>query len=148
MYLDFLVLADVIFFIYLYQRYIYRVDPTRVNEFGVSQEMLEENGSAIKDKEDSSDVKENSDEKSNQKKDASVKEGSFEGKTLNGKEDKDNTEETADSKGDNKDKTPNENGDIVDENGDEDSADSEVNNEEDEVEKLPDPKPIAEKKND
>merc|ERR1719290_848466 len=32
---------DVIFFIYLYQRYIYRVDPTRVNEFGVSAEMLE-----------------------------------------------------------------------------------------------------------
>lgn len=33
---------DVIFFIYLYQRYIYRVDPTRVNEFGYSAEMLEE----------------------------------------------------------------------------------------------------------
>ncbi|XP_077049197.1 putative lipid scramblase CLPTM1 [Agelaius phoeniceus] len=25
---------DVVFFIYLYQRWIYRVDPTRVNEFG------------------------------------------------------------------------------------------------------------------
>ncbi|ESO91931.1 hypothetical protein LOTGIDRAFT_233250 [Lottia gigantea] len=37
---------DVIFFIYLYQRWIYRVDPTRVNEFGVSQEMLEQNGDA------------------------------------------------------------------------------------------------------
>ncbi|KAL4237426.1 Cleft lip and palate transmembrane protein 1 like protein [Mactra antiquata] len=35
---------DVIFFIFLYQRYIYRVDPTRVNEFGVSQEMLDQNG--------------------------------------------------------------------------------------------------------
>lgn len=33
---------DVIFFIYLYQRYIYRIDPTRVNEFGFSAEMLEE----------------------------------------------------------------------------------------------------------
>lgn len=33
---------DVIFFIYLYQRYIYRVDPSRVNEFGFSAEMLEE----------------------------------------------------------------------------------------------------------
>ncbi|XP_059156203.1 putative lipid scramblase CLPTM1 [Physella acuta] len=32
---------DVIFFIYLYQRYIYSVDPKRVNEFGTSQEMLE-----------------------------------------------------------------------------------------------------------
>ena len=29
------------FFIFLYQRYIYRVDPSRVNEFGFSQEMLE-----------------------------------------------------------------------------------------------------------
>ena len=35
-----------IFFIYLYQRYIYRVDPKRVNEFGTSQEMLEQNGEA------------------------------------------------------------------------------------------------------
>ncbi|KAG8143534.1 putative Cleft lip and palate associated transmembrane protein [Naja naja] len=29
---------DVVFFIYLYQRWIYRVDPTRVNEFGISGE--------------------------------------------------------------------------------------------------------------
>ncbi|XP_032118737.1 cleft lip and palate transmembrane protein 1 [Sapajus apella] len=29
---------DVVFFIYLYQRWIYRVDPTRVNEFGMSGE--------------------------------------------------------------------------------------------------------------
>lgn len=28
--------ADVVFFIYLYQRWIYRVDPNRVNEFGTS----------------------------------------------------------------------------------------------------------------
>ncbi|ODN05589.1 Cleft lip and palate transmembrane protein 1 [Orchesella cincta] len=33
---------DVIFFIYLYQRYIYRIDPTRVNEFGFSAEMIDE----------------------------------------------------------------------------------------------------------
>merc|ERR1712226_115085 len=32
---------DVVFFIFLYQRYIYKMDPTRVNEFGVSAEMLE-----------------------------------------------------------------------------------------------------------
>merc|ERR1712071_131034 len=32
---------DVVFFIFLYQRYIYKMDPTRVNEFGVSLEMLE-----------------------------------------------------------------------------------------------------------
>jgi len=32
---------DVVFFIFLYQRYIYRVDPRRVNEFGYSQDMLE-----------------------------------------------------------------------------------------------------------
>lgn len=30
--------TDVVFFIYLYQRWIYRVDPTRVNEFGMSGE--------------------------------------------------------------------------------------------------------------
>ncbi|XP_064600174.1 putative lipid scramblase CLPTM1 isoform X2 [Liolophura sinensis] len=35
---------DVVFFIFLYQRWIYRVDPKRVNEFGISQEMLERNG--------------------------------------------------------------------------------------------------------
>lgn len=29
---------DVVFFIYLYQRWIYRVDLTRVNEFGISGE--------------------------------------------------------------------------------------------------------------
>ncbi|CAM9114393.1 unnamed protein product [Bubo scandiacus] len=29
---------DVVFFIYLYQRWIYRVDLTRINEFGVSGE--------------------------------------------------------------------------------------------------------------
>ncbi len=34
--------SDIIFFIYLYQRWIYRIDPKRVNEFGVSQEMMEE----------------------------------------------------------------------------------------------------------
>jgi len=34
---------DIVFFIFLYQRYIYRVDKSRVNEFGVSGEMLEEN---------------------------------------------------------------------------------------------------------
>uniref|UniRef100_A0A2C9JFM2 Cleft lip and palate transmembrane protein 1 n=1 Tax=Biomphalaria glabrata TaxID=6526 RepID=A0A2C9JFM2_BIOGL len=38
---------DVIFFIYLYQRYIYSVDPKRVNEFGTSQEMLETNGQVV-----------------------------------------------------------------------------------------------------
>lgn len=30
---------DIVFFIYLYQRWIYRVDPKRVNEFGISGEM-------------------------------------------------------------------------------------------------------------
>ena len=31
-------LTDIVFFIYLYQRWIYRVDPKRVNEFGTSGE--------------------------------------------------------------------------------------------------------------
>lgn len=34
---------DVVFFIYLYQRYIYKVDPTRANEFGqVGEEKKED----------------------------------------------------------------------------------------------------------
>ncbi|KAK3094049.1 hypothetical protein FSP39_023443, partial [Pinctada imbricata] len=40
---------DVVFFIFLYQRWIYRVDPKRVNEFGTSQEMLEQNGTITND---------------------------------------------------------------------------------------------------
>ncbi|GAB6026041.1 Cleft lip and palate transmembrane protein 1 like protein [Chamberlinius hualienensis] len=32
---------DIIFFVYLYQRWIYRVDPKRINEFGISGEMVE-----------------------------------------------------------------------------------------------------------
>lgn len=40
--IDFSFILDIIFFIYLYQRWIYRIDPKRVNEFGVSKEMLEE----------------------------------------------------------------------------------------------------------
>ena len=37
-----LCLVDIIFCIYLYQRWIYRVDPKRVNEFGTSGEMLDQ----------------------------------------------------------------------------------------------------------
>lgn len=33
---------DVVFFIYLYQRYIYKVDPTRANEFGQVGEAKED----------------------------------------------------------------------------------------------------------
>ncbi|XP_034254010.1 cleft lip and palate transmembrane protein 1 homolog [Thrips palmi] len=33
---------DIVFLIFLYQRYIYKTDPTRVNEFGFSAEMEEE----------------------------------------------------------------------------------------------------------
>ena len=33
---------DIVFFIFLYQRYIYKEDKTRVNEFGFSGDMLEE----------------------------------------------------------------------------------------------------------
>ncbi|XP_060084334.1 putative lipid scramblase CLPTM1 [Ylistrum balloti] len=38
---------DIVFFIFLYQRYIYRIDPKRVNEYGTSQEMFDQNGTAI-----------------------------------------------------------------------------------------------------
>ena len=34
---------DVVFFVYLYQRYAYKVDPTRANEFGQVGETSEEN---------------------------------------------------------------------------------------------------------
>ena len=34
--------SDIIFCIYLYQRWIYRVDPKRVNEFGTSGEMADQ----------------------------------------------------------------------------------------------------------
>jgi hypothetical protein len=37
---------DVIFLIYLYQRWIYRVDMSRVNEFGFSGQQAEERAAA------------------------------------------------------------------------------------------------------
>lgn len=41
--------ADVVFFIYLYQRWIYRVDPNRVNEFGTSGVDQTQNSTAAAD---------------------------------------------------------------------------------------------------
>ncbi len=38
------VISDIIFLIYLYQRYIYRVDPQRLNEFGTSGDMFDQEG--------------------------------------------------------------------------------------------------------
>lgn len=40
---------DVVFFIYLYQRWIYRVDPNRVNEFGTSGVDQVQNNTAAAD---------------------------------------------------------------------------------------------------
>ena len=42
-----MIISDIVFFIFLYQRYIYRIDPKRVNEFGTSQDMLDQNGDVI-----------------------------------------------------------------------------------------------------
>ena len=39
--------ADIVFCIYIYQRYIYRVDPKRVNEFGTSGDMFDEEGKIL-----------------------------------------------------------------------------------------------------
>ena len=39
--------ADIVFCIYIYQRYIYRVDPRRVNEFGTSGDMFDEDGKIL-----------------------------------------------------------------------------------------------------
>merc|ERR1711935_86101 len=33
---------DIVFFIFLYQKYVYRVDLSRVNEFGYSGEMMDQ----------------------------------------------------------------------------------------------------------
>jgi len=40
---------DIVFFIFLYQRYIYKEDKTRVNEFGYSADMLEEDSNVEKE---------------------------------------------------------------------------------------------------
>uniref|UniRef100_A0A646QJ20 Cleft lip and palate transmembrane protein 1 n=1 Tax=Hemiscolopendra marginata TaxID=943146 RepID=A0A646QJ20_9MYRI len=39
---------DIVFFIFLYQRWVYQVDPKRVNEFGTSAEMEQELNSDVK----------------------------------------------------------------------------------------------------
>ncbi|KAL5241709.1 hypothetical protein ACI65C_009119 [Semiaphis heraclei] len=41
---------DIVFLIFLYQRWIYRVDPTRVNEFGYAAEPIEDQPQAIEEK--------------------------------------------------------------------------------------------------
>ena len=41
-YINFDFRDDIVFFIFLYQRYIYKEDKSRVNEFGFSGDMLEE----------------------------------------------------------------------------------------------------------
>ena len=42
MFINFDFRDDIVFFIFLYQRYIYKEDKSRVNEFGFSGDMLEE----------------------------------------------------------------------------------------------------------
>lgn len=44
---DVILFSDVIFFIFLYQRYIYKIDPKRVNEYGTSQEMFENDDNTV-----------------------------------------------------------------------------------------------------
>ncbi|XP_050521080.1 putative lipid scramblase CLPTM1 [Daktulosphaira vitifoliae] len=48
---------DVVFFIFLYQRWIYRVDPTRVNEFGYAAIPPEEETQAIEEEKNKDDKK-------------------------------------------------------------------------------------------
>lgn len=67
---------DIIFFIYLYQRWIYRVDPKRINEFGVSGDDLDgkkpDEPMAIEQKQDSAKaepVKKNKKDKKDKKQD-------------------------------------------------------------------------------
>lgn len=43
----FFIFTDIVFFIFLYQRWIYKVDKSRINEFGFSAEMEDNmNGAA------------------------------------------------------------------------------------------------------
>lgn len=44
------VIADIVFFIALYQRYIYPIDPKRVNEFGTTGETVD-NATVVADQE-------------------------------------------------------------------------------------------------
>ena len=39
-------IADIVFFIYLYQRWIYPIDPKRVNEFGLTGEPVDSTDAA------------------------------------------------------------------------------------------------------
>lgn len=41
--------ADIVFFIFLYQRWIYKVDHKRVNEFGFSGEMEQQQNQTTND---------------------------------------------------------------------------------------------------
>lgn len=49
--------SDVVFFIFLYQRWIYRVDPTRVNEFGYAAEPTEDQAQPIEENKSKDDKK-------------------------------------------------------------------------------------------
>jgi hypothetical protein len=48
---------DIVFFIFLYQRWIYKVDKKRVNEFGYSGEMLDQNSAAKEKQIENTDIK-------------------------------------------------------------------------------------------
>ncbi|CAG0919715.1 unnamed protein product [Notodromas monacha] len=61
---------DVVFCVFLYQRYIYRVDPTRTNEFGFSKEELDAAGDRVRDDK----VKEIEPKKEEEKEEADVEE--------------------------------------------------------------------------
>merc|ERR1739841_104361 len=57
---------DIVFFMFLYQRYIYKEDKSRVNEFGFSGDMLEEKDET---------TQENGDTKALEKEDEEKEEG-------------------------------------------------------------------------
>ena len=51
--------TDIVFFVFLYQRWIYKVDHKRINEFGVSGEMLKESQGKLEVRENQIDKKTN-----------------------------------------------------------------------------------------
>ena len=55
----FLFVADIVFFIALYQRWIYPIDPKRVNEFGTTGEMVDNTAVTAEQESKESKVNEN-----------------------------------------------------------------------------------------
>merc|ERR1719154_100230 len=79
---------DIVFFIFLYQRYIYKEDKSRVNEFGFSGDMLEEKDETTQENGDTKALENQEDE---EKKDETTQENG-DTKALENQEDEEKEE--------------------------------------------------------